>query len=113
MKNYFLIGLIVVVIIIAGYFVNQNFSTESSAINTKPEQQLQIETSDEKRTDFEVEQQEDLDSKFCNTDDDCGLLICNGFFSKEFLKTAPPDLPCIQYEGYSCECINQRCTEIK
>ncbi len=53
------------------------------------------------------------DNKFCNTNDDCWLLLCGGCFSKEFLKTAPPDLPCIQYEGYHCECIENKCGEIK
>ena len=52
-------------------------------------------------------------NKFCNNDADCGLLLCSGCFSKEFLKTAPPDLPCINYEGYHCECNENKCAEIK
>ncbi|MBM4401894.1 MAG: hypothetical protein FJ044_01465 [Candidatus Cloacimonetes bacterium] len=113
MKNNLLIWLIVIAIIIAGYFVFQNFSTNKSATNTTQEQQLQIGNYNEEITDSEVAQQSDINSKFCNTDDDCGLLICSGCFSKEFLKTAPPDLPCRQYEGYSCECVENKCTEVE
>lgn len=113
MKNNFLIGIIIVAVIIGGYFIYQNFSATPSATNTQQEKRLQIETSGVKKTDSKFEQQENLDSKFCNIDDECGLLICSGCFSKEFLKTAPPDLPCRRYEGYSCECINNKCTEVK
>jgi hypothetical protein len=113
MKNNLLIGIIVVAIIVGGYFVFQNFSTTSRTTNTSQEQQLQIETSDEEITGSEVDQPSDLNSKFCNIDDDCGLLICGGCFSKEFLKTAPPDLPCRQYEDYHCECIENKCTEVE
>ena len=101
MKNNLLIGTIVVAIIIGGYFVFQNFSTTTPTTNTTQEQQLQ------------VNQPTDINSKFCNTDDDCGLLICSGCFSKEFLKTAPPDLPCMRYERYSCECVENICTEVE
>ena len=52
-------------------------------------------------------------NKFCNTDDNCGLLLCSGCFSKEFLKTAPPDPPCMRFEGYHCECNENKCEEIK
>ena len=52
------------------------------------------------------------DNEFCNADDDCGLLLCSGCFSKEFLKTAPPDLPCTAYVGYSCKCTENKCTAI-
>ncbi|MBI4426780.1 MAG: hypothetical protein HY567_04335 [Candidatus Kerfeldbacteria bacterium] len=48
-------------------------------------------------------------NKYCQRDEDCGLLICSGCFSKDFLKTAPPDLACRTYEGYTCRCVNQRC----
>ena len=53
------------------------------------------------------------DIKFCNTNDECGLLTCSGCYSREFLKTAPVDLPCMVYQGYHCECIENECKEIK
>lgn len=51
--------------------------------------------------------------KSCSVDEDCGLLICSGCFSKEYLKTAPPDLACRAYEGYRCICSAGTCTETK
>ena len=52
-------------------------------------------------------------SKSCDQDSDCGLLLCGGCFSKEYLKTAPADLPCTTYDGYTCQCVKNRCVEIK
>lgn len=52
------------------------------------------------------------DNKYCAQDSDCGLLMCGGCFSKEYLKTAPADLPCATYNGYSCQCVKNRCLEI-
>ena len=53
-------------------------------------------------------------SESCITTDDCVLWMCAGCLNKEWAKKAPPDLPCTNYiDGYSCQCINNKCTEIK
>jgi len=52
-------------------------------------------------------------SKSCDQDSDCGLLICGGCYSNEYLKTAPADLPCTTYDGYICQCVKNRCIEVK
>ena len=113
MKNKTLIGVIIVAIFIGGYFFFQNFLTTTSVTNTTQEQQLQVETSTKEITNSEVDQLSDLNIRFCDTNDDCGLLICSGCFSKDFLKTAPPDDPCRQYEDCRCECIENKCIEVE
>lgn len=50
--------------------------------------------------------------KTCDTDEDCGLLICSGCFSNDYIAQAPPDLACRRYEGYTCACMENRCTEV-
>lgn len=54
-----------------------------------------------------------VDNKHCEADDNCGLLLCSGCFNKNWLKAAPPDLPCMQYSGYKCKCINSKCSAIR
>lgn len=53
------------------------------------------------------------ESKFCQADTDCQLLLCSGCRNKEWIKSAPPDLPCRVYSGYHCQCINQQCQTIQ
>lgn len=55
----------------------------------------------------------EISSKYCTQDSDCGLLVCMGCYSQEYLKTAPPDLPCREYDGYACQCVKNRCLEIR
>ena len=50
--------------------------------------------------------------KACAVDTDCSLLTCSGCFSNDYLETAPPDLACRTYEGYTCACLRGTCTEI-
>lgn len=52
-------------------------------------------------------------SKSCQQNSDCALLQCSGCFNKDWVKTVPPDLACLQYSGYQCECMNNKCTEIQ
>lgn len=52
-------------------------------------------------------------STACVADADCGLRVCTGCFSKVYLKTAPPDLACREYEGYNCVCRQKKCTPVK
>lgn len=51
-------------------------------------------------------------SRSCLQDSDCTLFICSGCFNKEWAKTAPPDLPCMAYQGYNCKCSNKICTTV-
>jgi len=56
----------------------------------------------------------EISSKSCNQDSDCGLSICSGCFAKESLKNNPvADLPCAVYNGYTCQCVKNRCIEVK
>lgn len=50
---------------------------------------------------------------FCERDSDCVLWLCAGALNKEWAKTAPPDLPCATYAGYTAQCVQQKCTAIK
>lgn len=52
-------------------------------------------------------------NKYCNTDEDCVLWLCTGCVNKEWAKTAPSEPPCARYEGYRCQCVNNKCIEIK
>ncbi len=52
-------------------------------------------------------------SKSCTSDADCGLLVCNGCFSNDYLKTVPPDLACRTYDGYRCACVSGQCLEVE
>ena len=52
-------------------------------------------------------------SKSCTSDADCGLLVCSGCFSNDYLKTAPPDLACRTYDGYRCACVSGQCLEVE
>lgn len=52
-----------------------------------------------------------VSSKTCQTNNDCGLQLCGGCFSNDYLVNAVADLPCARYEGYTCQCINSQCTE--
>lgn len=54
-----------------------------------------------------------VSSTRCATDADCGLRICAGCFNAAYLKTAPPDLACREYEGYRCVCRQQQCAAVK
>ncbi|MBC8495774.1 hypothetical protein H8D36_06480 [archaeon] len=49
--------------------------------------------------------------KYCVSNGDCGLLTCSGCYSNTFLETAPPDNACLQYENFTCKCIDHICTE--
>ena len=49
----------------------------------------------------------------CKANADCVLLLCSGARNKEWAKSAPPDLPCARYEGYTAQCVEQKCTAIK
>jgi hypothetical protein len=52
--------------------------------------------------------------KSCKKKEDCVLFLCAGCVNTEWAKTAPPDLPCATYVGYSgCGCVNNTCTEVK
>ncbi len=51
--------------------------------------------------------------KVCQTNTDCSLLICSGCFNKDWIKTAPPENACLQYQGFNCQCINNSCTIVK
>ncbi|MBI2338686.1 hypothetical protein HYU95_05905 [Candidatus Daviesbacteria bacterium] len=62
---------------------------------------------------FLDQKQAKTDSKACSQDSDCALLACTGCFNAQWVKTAPPDLACLEYSGYSCECRENKCTEIK
>lgn len=53
-----------------------------------------------------------IDSKACLQNSDCTLFQCSGCFHAEWVKTAPPDLACLEYSGYSCECRENRCIEV-
>lgn len=52
------------------------------------------------------------EGKACEQDSDCGLLTCSGCYNQDFIATAPPDLACTVFEGYSCVCRAGTCTEI-
>lgn len=52
-------------------------------------------------------------AKSCIQDSDCTLRICGGCYNTDSLKDAPPDLPCRQYENYTCKCSNSICTEVE
>lgn len=56
-----------------------------------------------------------IDKKECVFAEDCVLLTCSGCFNIDWLKTAPPDLACRQYEPseYSCDCVNHECVVIE
>ncbi|MDP3770216.1 MAG: hypothetical protein U1A25_02260 [Candidatus Sungbacteria bacterium] len=49
----------------------------------------------------------------CRTNADCTLLLCSGARNKEWVKSAPPEPPCARYEGYTAQCVEQKCTAIK
>ena len=49
----------------------------------------------------------------CNTDNDCVLWLCAGALNKQWAKSAPPDSPCMMYQGYTAQCIEQKCTAVK
>ncbi len=49
----------------------------------------------------------------CTADSDCDLNVCTGCFNAYYLKTAPPDLACREYEGYRCVCRKNACTPVK
>ena len=51
--------------------------------------------------------------KSCVQDNDCALLQCSGCFNTDWVETAPPDLPCLRYAGYSCQCANNACLEVR
>lgn len=59
-------------------------------------------------------QSEEVVNNYCEVDDDCELWMCAGCVSKEWAKTAPPDLPCATYAKYSgCNCLEGVCVEVK
>lgn len=61
-----------------------------------------------------LDQEQNADnSKVCLQDNDCTLLQCSGCFNKEWVQTAPSDLPCTRYSGYSCKCVENECSETK
>ena len=62
---------------------------------------------------FLDENQESVISKTCVRDSDCVLNACTGCFNKEWIQTAPADLPCMNYSTYSCRCIIGKCSEVK
>lgn len=113
MKNHLFVGLAVLVLVVGGYLVLQSTSSTQVVVNTTPEQQVRVDyLEDQEVNRSEDEQPEAKSSTFCEVDADCGLLICSGCFSNDFLQTAPPDLACRQYEGYRCECRNNTCTAV-
>src|SRR3989338_6889262 len=60
-----------------------------------------------------VSAQEIPEKLVCNTDNDCVLWLCAGALNKQWAKSAPPDLPCMMYQGYTAQCIEQKCTAVK
>ena len=60
-----------------------------------------------------VSAQEIPEKLVCNTDNDCVLWLCAGALNKQWAKSAPPDLPCMMYQGYTAKCIEQKCTAVK
>lgn len=109
-----LAGMIPLLLLISGCMpvtsndVGEQVVIDESSDNGVLEQEIVVE-----ETSSEEEVVERIGNKFCNVAEDCGLMICSGCYSREFLKDAPPDLPCLAYEGYSCACVENRCVEVR
>lgn len=113
MNNHLFAGLAVLVLVVGGYVVLQSTSSTQVVVNTTPDQQVRVDNLEEQAVNrSDDEGSEVRSSTFCEVDADCGLLICSGCFSNDFLQTAPPDLACRRYEGYRCECRDNTCTAV-
>mgnify|MGYP001559614973 CR=1 FL=1 len=50
---------------------------------------------------------------YCESDNDCTIMLCMGPANKEWARSSPPEPPCAQYYGYTALCIAKKCTAIK
>ena len=107
MKNnnllYWIIGILIIilVILVLMVFSNSNGTTENRVNYTG------------ERTQFIQSYQNISEAKKCEKDNECALSECGGCFSKDFLDTSEPELPCSEFEGYTCICETSQCTPIK
>jgi len=128
-----IVVLVAIVTSVGGYFVYQQFQTTPTSLTQKActqEAKLCPDGSAVGRSGPNCEftpcptpsnptasssSQTTDNSKSCSTDNDCSLLACSGCFNKEWLKSAPVDLPCVRYNHneYSCKCVSNSCSVTK
>lgn len=105
-QNYLIIIFIILfLIILALFFLILNLNNQKNTTNYVPVTG--------ERTLFIRSYQKEGGAKACLVNDDCELSKCGGCFSKEFLSQDLPELPCSKFEGYSCACQKNQCTEIR